>query len=92
MSAEKTPMSEFERELVEKIYANTTFVPGTGPKRFIRECAKGKPLLTERGRNYLAFIAHRFRRQYQLSADQRAWVNERLNSAAEYPKLKDLWT
>lgn len=74
----KTPVSPFERELIA-VVSTATFVPGTGPKRFIRDLCAGRiENLTERGRWYLAFVAHRFRRQYHLRPEQWAWINEKL--------------
>jgi len=31
--------------------------------------------LSWRGRKFMAYIAHRFRRQYTLTPDEQAWVN-----------------
>ena len=77
--SDKTPISEFEAALIATVN-QATFVPNTGPKRFIRDCASGHiTQLTPNGRWYLAFVAHRFRRQYQLTSEQWQWINERLN-------------
>lgn len=84
----KTPISVFERELIA-IVSTATFVPNTGPKRFIRDLCAGRiENLTERGRWYLAFVAHRFRRQYMLSPEQWAWVNEKLNEKQAHLELR----
>lgn len=81
MSAKRgEPITDFERQIITTV-SRATFIPGTGPKRFIRDCYSGHiKQLTEKGRWYLAFIAHRFRKQYALTAEQMAWVTEQLNN------------
>jgi hypothetical protein len=65
-----------ERGIVA-VVSQATFPPATGAKRFIRDLTAGYiQQLSPRGRWFLAFIAHRFRRQYTLSAEQWQWVNE----------------
>lgn len=84
----KTPISEFERELIA-VVSTARFVPNTGPKRFIRDLRAERIVnLTERGRWYLAFVAHRFRRQYALTPEQWAWVNEKLNEKQTHLELR----
>lgn len=79
MSKPKSPLTEFEKALADAVSA-ATFPVGSGAKRFIRDIASGYiTQLTENGRWYLAFVAHRFRRQYRLTADQIAWVQEKLS-------------
>lgn len=81
-------MTDFEKDLAA-VVSGAVFPVGSGPKRFIRDICGGHIVqLSERGRDYLAYIAHRFRRQYTLNAEQWAWVNERLASkfAAEQKK------
>lgn len=83
-----TPISDFERELIA-VVSTATFVPNTGPKRFIRDLCAGRiENLTERGRWYLAFVAHRFRRQYALTSEQWAWVNDKLNEKQIHLELR----
>ena len=57
------PISAIEFSIVSKMQANVTFPPGHSHKRFIRDLSE-KSLLTDRGRQYLAFIAHRYRKQF----------------------------
>lgn len=58
-----TPLSEIELSIVRKMQANVTFVPATSHKRFVRDLSE-RSLLTTRGRSYLAYIGHRYRRQW----------------------------
>jgi len=72
------PLSRLEREII-RVISGATFPPATASKRFVRDLSCGHVrLLSERGRCFLAFIAHRFRRQYVLTAEQWAWVDEYL--------------
>ncbi len=85
----KTPISDFEMELA-RTCARATFPIGSGPKRFIHGIVDGHlKNITERGRWYLAFVAHRFRRQYLLSAEQWAWVNEQLSKGTANDRNPD---
>lgn len=69
------PIDQFERGLIDKV-SGATFPPASNTKRFVRELYQGhKQNLSDRGRWYLAFIAHRFRRQYTLTNEEWAWVN-----------------
>ena len=81
-------ITDFERELIATV-GQATFPPATGAKRFIRDLKSGHiTQLTENGRWFLAFIAHRFRRQYALRDDQWIWVNERLKTGRQAPTVK----
>lgn len=71
-----TIITDFELALVRRVQ-QATFPPGMSHKRFIRDLSD-KTKLTDRGRWYLAHIAHRYRRQYTLSEEQWAWIRERL--------------
>jgi hypothetical protein len=76
MKPAPTPLTDLEKVLVAKV-CSATFPPGTSAKRFMRDLAAGYiKQLTENGRCFLAFIAHRFRRQYELTEDEWAWVRE----------------
>lgn len=87
MSA-KTPLSAFEKELATTV-SQATFPVGSGSKRFIRDIYDGRiQQLTDKGRWYLAYVAHRFRRQYRLTQEQLAWVNERLSREASMKAAK----
>lgn len=68
------PISDFELRLACDV-SRATFPAGSAPKRFIRDIS-AQTKLSDRGRCYLAYIANRFRRQYSLTPDQWAWVNE----------------
>jgi hypothetical protein len=70
-------ISDFELALVNTV-RRATFPAGHAHKRFIRDIL---PLskLSDRGRWFLASIAHRYRRQYRLTPEQIAWVNEWLS-------------
>lgn len=71
-----TPISDFERELARTV-GQATFPPATASKRFIRAINEGRVYeLSESGRIFLAFVAHRFRRQYTLTDEQWAWVKK----------------
>jgi hypothetical protein len=65
---EKTDITELEKEIIARV-ATANFPPATASKRFIKQ-------LSDKGRMFLAFIAKRFRRQYQLSAEEQAYVDE----------------
>lgn len=73
---EMTPISELERGIITKM-ARAKFPPATASKRFVADLSSGYvKQLSPRGRAFLAFVAHRFRRQYQLNADEWAWVDQ----------------
>ena len=71
----RTPMTELEWKLVQGIHGSVTFPVGHSHKRFIRGLTADS-LLSEGGRRYLAYIAHRYRRQYQATAAEAAWIAE----------------
>jgi len=76
VKATTTPLSDLEKTLVAKV-CTATFPPGTAAKRFMGDLRAGYiKQLSENGRCFLAFIAHRFRRQYQLTEDEWAWVRK----------------
>jgi hypothetical protein len=78
MKKEMLPLDEMERSIVEKL-SRARFVPATSEKRFVRDLSSGYiKRLSDGGRSYLAYIANRFRRQYQLSAEQWAWVSQHI--------------
>jgi hypothetical protein len=75
-TSERTPLTEIEKSIVAKL-SMATFPPGTASKRFVRDLSCGYiAQLSERGRTFLAFVAHRFRRQYELTAKEWAWIKE----------------
>jgi hypothetical protein len=72
------PVSETEASIVKTV-SRASFPIASGPKRFIGDLAAGySKQLSDGGRQYLAWIANRFRRQYQLSAEQLQWVAEHI--------------
>lgn len=76
------PLSDLERGIVSKL-SNVRFPPYTASKRFARDLASGYVVnLSDRGRAFLAFIVHRFRRQLQLSEEEWQWVRQWLNREA----------
>lgn len=82
MKVERKPLTLIEAEIVS-VVCRASFPPGTGAKRFIRRIVSGEiNFLSPAGRRFLAFIAHRFRRQYVLSAEQWQWVNEHKDAGA----------
>jgi hypothetical protein len=70
------PITELERGIVA-IICQATFPPATRAKRFVHDLSSGRiQNLSDGGREFLGFIAHRFRRQYSLTPEQWQWVNE----------------
>lgn len=68
------PPTDVEAGIIRKL-ALARIPAATSSKRFVRDLANGRIVnLTERGRAFLAFIAHRFRRQYSLTEEEWAWV------------------
>lgn len=66
-----------EQSIIDVI-KHASFPPATAAKRFVNDLADGYiHNLTPGGRRFLAFIAHRFRRQYTLTLEQWQWVNEK---------------
>lgn len=76
------PISEFELALVKTV-RRATFPVGSAHKRFIRDTSEHSKL-SDRGRWFLASIAHRYRRQYRLSTEQIQWVNEWLSKDVNF--------
>lgn len=69
-----TELSELEKAIYRKV-ASASFPPATASKRFMQ----GNPdllKLSDKGRRFMAFIAHRFRRQYVLTAEEQEWVDQ----------------
>jgi len=78
MNLDRTPLSEVEKAIVRKL-ATARYPPATASKRFVRDLSSGYVRdLSERGRAFLAFVAHRFRRQYRLDAGELAWVEKHM--------------
>jgi len=83
-SLETFPVAEIERDIISKV-AKASFPPSTAAKRFMRDLDSGYVThLSRRGRMFLAYIAHRFRRQYVLTEPEWAWVRDWLQARAEW--------
>jgi hypothetical protein len=79
----KTPLTDMEKSIVAKV-TTASFPPATASKRFARDLESGYiKELSDKGRKFLAFVAHRFRRQYQLSKDEQEWVSEWLTKEVD---------
>jgi len=71
-----TPLTELERGIVEK-YSRASFPPATAAKRLARDLSGGHiNQLSDKGRAFLAYCVHRFRRQYRLTSEETAWVDD----------------
>ena len=76
MKTPATPITELEQGIIAKL-SSATYPPATASKRFVCDLHAGYvKQLSDRGRAFLAFIAHRFRRQYKLTEEEWAWVDE----------------
>jgi hypothetical protein len=69
----RTSLTGLERSLIEKLQRSVTFPPGGSHKRFIRELTPNSQL-SDRGRMYLGYIAHRYRRQLTATAEETEWI------------------
>jgi hypothetical protein len=70
----RAPMDEIEKSIVRKMQAKVTFIPGSSHKRFILRLIPETSRLSIKGRNYLAYIANRYRRQWNASAEEFEWI------------------
>lgn len=76
MSQLRTPLSDLEKSIAVKV-AGASFPPATASKRFARNLGDGYVKeLSSKGRRFLAFVAHRFRRQYSLTSAELDWISE----------------
>lgn len=74
--SDKTEITDLERSIIVKL-GKAIFPPATASKRFVRDLNSGYiKQLSAKGRTFLAYVAHRFRRQYELTAEELAWVTE----------------
>jgi hypothetical protein len=72
----KLEITPLEKSIIAKL-GSATFPPATASKRFVRDLSSGYiQQLSEKGRAFLAFVAHRFRRQYSLTEEEWAWIRE----------------
>jgi hypothetical protein len=67
-------MTNVEWGILRKMQASVTFVPGTSHKRFILGLTEHSQL-SPGGRKCLAFIAHRYRRQWKASGEELEWID-----------------
>lgn len=87
MKRERTPLTELERVIADK-YSRANFPPATAAKRLARDLAGGYiNQLSDKGRAFLAFCVHRYRRQYELTFEEAAWVRQWLNWQEPPPPL-----
>lgn len=69
-----TPLADLEKAIYRKVQS-ASFPPATASKRFMQGNADVLKI-SDKGRAFMAYIAHRFRRQYALTAEELLWVNE----------------
>lgn len=67
-------LTQLEKAIYRKV-SGASFPPATASKRFMQGDADVLKL-SDKGRRFMAFIAHRFRRQYALTEEEWAWVNQ----------------
>jgi hypothetical protein len=70
----RTPMDAIEQGIVRKLQGYVTFVPASSHKRFIHDLIPDRSQLSDRGRAYLAYIAHRYRRQWKATHEEFCWI------------------
>ena len=70
----RTPMDTIEQGIVRKMQTNVSFPPGHAHKRFIHDLIPDRSQLSDRGRAYLAYIAHRYRRQWKATHEEFCWI------------------
>jgi hypothetical protein len=70
----RTPLDAIEQGIVRKLQANVSFSPGHSHKRFIGDLHPEKAQFSDRGRAYLAYIAHRYRRQWKATHEESCWI------------------
>jgi hypothetical protein len=70
----RTPMDAIEQGILRKLQAHVTFVPASSHKRFIHDLNPDRSQLSDRGRAYLAYIAHRYRRQWKATHEEFCWI------------------
>jgi hypothetical protein len=76
----RTPLTDVERSIVAKL-SLARFPPATASKRFAGDLAAGYVKeLSSKGRKFLAYVVHRFRRQYSLTDAEQRWVDGWLNA------------
>jgi hypothetical protein len=74
-----TPLTDLEQSIAKR-YCAANFPPATAAKAFARNLEAGYVKeLSSRGRHFLAYCVHRYRRQYVLTSEEAQWVNEWLS-------------
>ena len=85
MVSDRTPLTEIEQAIVKKL-ATASFPPATASKRFAHNLSDGYVKdLSDKGRRFLAYVVHRFRRQYSLSREEQEWVSQWSQPVPEQP-------
>ena len=78
-----SPITELEAGIIRK-FCGARFPPGTASKRFARDLSSGYIRhLSPRGRRFLAYVAHRFRRQCNYTMQEWNWIQHWLKSQPE---------
>jgi hypothetical protein len=80
----KQPINRIELGIVRKMQQCVRFPPCTTSKRFILDLSETSQL-TDKGRHFLAFIAHRFRRQWYATDEEHNWIVQWNTPRAEKP-------
>lgn len=76
---DRTPLTDLEQAIAAKLYT-ARFPPYSASKRFARDLEAGCiKALSSKGRRFLAYVVNRFRRQYALTEEERAWVAQWIN-------------
>ncbi len=70
--AQRIPISSMEWSIVTAMHS-VCFPAGSPHKRFIRDLSENS-MLTDRGRMYLAYLGHRYRRQWKATDGQAEWI------------------
>lgn len=79
----RTLLSEIEQSIAAKL-CTARFPAYSASKRFARDLGDGYVReLSDKGRKFMAYIVHRFRRQYTLTQEEQAWVDDWLNKQTE---------
>lgn len=70
----RMPMDTIEQGIVRKMQTNVSFPSGHAHKRFIHDLSPERSQLSDRGRAYLAYIAHRYRQQWKATHEEFCWI------------------
>jgi hypothetical protein len=87
MKRERTPLNELEQRIAAK-YSRANFPPATAAKRLARDLGSGHVgQFSDKGRAFLAYCVNRYRRQYELTIEETAWVKQWLGWKEPPPPL-----